>query len=514
MDAQFQAFLRATPAQEFGGAGLRHLQVTRIARGYDEYVHSFRTPLYVLLILVAAVLLIACSNVASMLLARATARAREFAIRASIGAGRSRLIRQMLAECIVLSIAGGALGIAVANWAAGVLFHFLPQGHVRIAVDLYPDARALLFTFALSLLTGLLFGLAPAVAATRGSLAGALKSDSAASARAGNGARARKVLVASQVAFSMALLIAAGIFVRTVSDLQPADFGTPCRILLFTLKPQQEIYSDDRKRALVAELIRRVSAVRGVESAALAENGPLGSRTDDTEIHAPVHNPIQADLDCVTPGFFETVGIRRVAGRDFTRADKPGSPPVAIVNQALGRALFPNRNPLGETIKIPRGEAAGDYRIAGVVADTRYYEVRKAPEPVVWLSMGQIPPYMPTLHVRTAALGAAGVIAAIRREFDLLDTGFPVFNIKTMTGRIEDSLASERMVANLSGAFGILALVLAAVGLYGVLAYSVSRRTRDIGIRMALGASSGSVLYMIAREAVSSWAPAVPWGWP
>jgi predicted permease len=501
-DAQFQAFLRATPAQELGSAGLRHLRVTRFARGDDEYVRSFRTPLYVLLILVAVVLLIACSNVAGMLLARATARARELAIRASIGAGRSRLIRQMLAESILLSMVGGGLGIAVAYWAADVLFHFLPQGHVRLAVVLHPDSRALLFTFALSLLTGLLFGLAPAVAATRGSLAGALKSDSAAPAGAGNGARARKVLVASQVAFSMALLIAAGIFVQTVSDLRPADYSSPSRILLFTLKPPQEIYSDDRKRALVAELIRRVSAVPGVESAALAENGPLGSRTDATKIQAPGNDPIQADLDWVTPGFFDTVGIRRVAGRDFTPADKPGSPLVAIINQALGRALFPHRNPLGETIKIPRGEAAGDYRIAGMAADTRYYDVRKAPEPVVWLSMGQIPPYMPTLHVRTATLGTAGVIAAIRRAFYSLDTGFPVFNIRTMTGRIEDSLASERMVATLSGAFGVLALVLAAVGLYGILAYSVSRRTREIGIRMALGASSGSVLYMIAREAM------------
>jgi len=503
VDAQFQAFLRAKTAKEFSSAGLRHLRVLRIARGYDQYVHTFRTPLYVLLILVAVVLLIACSNVASMLLARAAARAREFAIRASIGADRWRLMRQMLAESVLLSVLGGALGIAVANWAADVLFHFLPQGHIGIAIDMHPDRHALLFTFGLSLVTGLLFGLAPAFATTRGSLAGALKSDSAASAGGGHGARARKILVTSQVAFSMVLLIAAGIFVRTVADLRPSDYRSdPSRILLFTMKPQQEIYSDDRKRALVAELVRRVSAVPGVASAALAENGPLGSRAYDTEVQAPGRNLLRAGSDAVTPGFFDTAGIPRLAGRDFDAGDKPGSPLVAVVNQALARRLFPGENPLGRSLQIPQGEAKGSYLIAGVVADTHYYDVHKAPEPLVWLSMLQIPPYMPTLHVRTSVSNSAGVMAAIRHEFDLLDTGFPVFNIRTMTGRIEDSLAGERMVASLAGAFGVLALVLAAVGLYGILAYSVSRRTREIGIRMALGASSGSVLRIIAREAV------------
>jgi hypothetical protein len=205
--------------------------------------------------------------------------------------------------------------------------------------------------------------------------------------------------------------------------------------------------------------------------------------------------------DSVSPGFFDTVGIARIAGRDFGPGDKPGSPLVVIINQALARALFPNQTALGKIVRIPTGKWDGHYTIVGVMADTRYYDVHKPPQPFAWLSIAQISPYMPTLHVRTATSDTAGMIAAVRHEFDVMDKGFPVFNIRTLETRIGDSLAGERMVVNLSGAFGLLALALAAVGLYGVLAYSVSRRRREIGIRMALGASAGSVLWMIAREA-------------
>jgi len=501
-EAQFQQFLRTTTSKRFRNAGLRHLQISPNPRGYDEYVLPFHTPLYVLLVLAALVLLIACSNVANMLLARAGARTREFAIRTSIGAGRLRLIRQMLAESMLLSLLGGALGLAVANGAAGLLFHFLPQGHINLAIDLHPDSRALLFTFTLSLWTGLAFGLAPAVQATRRTLAGALKNDSTAAAGAGAGAGFRKLLLISQVAFSLVLLIAAGAFVRMLSSLRPTGYrNNPGRILLFTIKPQQEIYPDDRRRWLAAELIRRVSALPGVQSAALAENGPLGSRNSSDAVQALGHNPIRVDSDSITPGFFDTTGIPRISGRDFDAHDGPAAPPVVIVNQKLARTLFPNQDPIGQSLTIPLGKQDGAYQIIGVVADTRYYDLHQTPQPLLWFSIAQISPYLPTLHVRTNSSDNAAMIAAIRREFDLLDKGFPVFNIRTMGARIEDSLAGERMVASLSGAFGSLALLLAAVGLDGILAYSVSRRTREIGIRMALGASQASVLSAIAREA-------------
>jgi predicted permease len=500
LDAQFEEFLRTTTDQRFRDR-VRAVRLVPGAWGFDDYVAAFHTPLVVLMILAGLVLITACFNVANMLLARGAARAGEFALRASLGAGRLRLARQLMAESILLSFAGGALGLVLANWTAGALFGFLPQSNVRLAIDLHVDWRALVFTFSIALFTGILFGLLPAFQATSSSTANMLKSDTPTST-AGRRARFRKILVMAQVAFSLALLIAAGVFVETVSKLRPSGYSVnPAHVLLFTMKPQLEIYSGQRKLQISRELLQRISDLPRVASAALAENGPLGARTDDSAIARPGREWIDASRDAVSPGFFDAIGIRRISGSDFNAQDKLGAPLAAIVNESLVRLLYPNEEPLGQTLKIRIGSQNQSYRIIGVVADTHYYDVHKPEGPFVWIAMWQNAPYMPTLFVRNKLASNAGMVSRVLEQFNAVDKGFPVFDIKTIADRIEDSLAGERMVANLSGAFGIVALMLAAVGLYGILAYSVSRRTREIGIRMALGARPGSVLWMVAREA-------------
>jgi len=360
------------------------------------------------------------------------------------------------------------------------------------------------FTVGLTLVSGVLFGLIPAVQATRGDLALGLRTDSAASI---GGSRLRRALVAGQVALSVILLAAAGLLWRSLTNLRAGEvFAQPNRLLLFTLKPQVELYDAGHMRSLTAEITRRMSQLPGVESATLAENGPLGSRMYRSAVQTADGRSIEADIDLVSPGYFATIGTPLVSGRDFSSIDRAGAHPVVIVNDVLAHRLFNKENPLGRTIQPPAGSAgyfdvAGSLEIVGVVRSTRYYDLHLPPPPAIFLDMQQGTAYMPTLHVRLAAgVSAPDVIAEIHREFENIDRNFPVFNIKTLADRADDSLARERLVGQLAGAFGVLALLLVMVGLYGLMAYTVARRIREIGIRMALGAENRGVLWLMVRH--------------
>jgi predicted permease len=504
-DVQLQEFLRTTTIPRFKDRAGHYITLTPVGNGDLGVLGQLRTPLYVVFVLVALVLLIACANLANMLLARAAVRARELAVRRSIGAGRLRLIRQMLAESLLLSLVAGAFAVAIGRWVAGALVHFVPQGHVATVLDLRMDPVTGIFVFALSLVACVTFGLAPAIDTTRGDLGGILKADSSASIGNPSSGWFRKVLVVSQVAFSLVLLIAAGIFLRTLLNLWPKDYGAdPGRVVLFTMKPQGEIYTPVQRRTLIAKLVRRVSDIPGVEAAGVAEYGPLGSRVSESResIEAEPGHPVRAQTDWVSEGFFDAVGLPRIAGRDFTESDSVGSSLVVIINQSLGQELFGNTNPVGRIVRPTQDKDARALEIVGVVGDSRYYGIHGAPQPAVWFPFQDAAPYMPTLHVRSGGMNTDAMAAAVRRELDRLDKGFPIFDIKTLEVRFEESLARERILAALSGGVGLLALALAAVGLYGILTYSVSRQTREIGIRMALGSSAPAVLWLVVREAL------------
>jgi predicted permease len=271
---------------------------------------------------------------------------------------------------------------------------------------------------------------------------------------------------------------------------------------LFTIKPQVELYTPRQIQRMTAELVRRISPLPGVRSVAIAEEGPLGSRgSSSAMIRVRAGNPIRAMTDEATPGFFETIGMPRLAGRDFSPSDKEDSPLVVILNDVLARALF-NENPIGRTVVVD-GREPRQFQIIGIMRASRYNNLHDPPPPAAYFAIQQLTAYMPTLHVRVDGRRKdADVVAAVRHELDVLDKDVPVFSVKSLEDRIDDSLSSERMVSALAGAFGVLALLLASVGLYGLMAYLVTCRTREIGIRMALGSSARSVLWLVLKEAL------------
>jgi predicted permease len=483
----------------------KELQLLDGARGISSLRHLSRTPLLVLMGMVGLLLLIACANTANLLLARASARRREIALRIALGASRIRLARQLLVESTLLAVAGGALGTIFAIWTGEALLRSLPFEAAPRVFTAEPDLRVALFTFLVSLATGLVFGAVPSFQATRPDVAPTLKDESRAAGSRSSG-RFRNGLVVAQVALSLLLLIGAGLFVRSLSNLAAIDPGfVPERILAFSVNPSLNGYDLDRRIQTIGRIRDEIAAESGVRSVSLAEIGLMTSSNSSSTIQVEGYQvkegeDMNPDLNGIAPEFFETLGIPLLAGRDFSDADRLDAPRVAIVNEKFARYFFAETDPLGRRFTFKRDDSS--VTIVGVVADGKSMSLREEPERFIYFpytqsrDLGSV-----TFYVRAQSAPDA-LAVTVREATARVDPGLPVTDLKTMNRQIEESLFAERMVAALSVSFGGLATLLAAVGLYGLLSYTVAMRTRELGIRVALGAERNRLLALVSKEVV------------
>ena len=473
-------------------------------RGASTLQQQVSKPLIVLMAMVGLVLLIACANVANLLIARAAARRKEIAIRLALGAGRWRIVRQLLVESSLLAVAGGALGLLAASWACDLLIGYLPFDSAVESLSSGIDLRVLLFAFAVSAVTGVLFGLAPALQATRPDVAATLKDEAAGAMGSGGQVRLRKVLVVVQVGLSLLLLIGSGLFARSLYNLRQLNPGFRAdHVMTFSLNPQLNGYGNARMIDLYGGLRDDLAALPGVRAASLGTIPLLsgdnmmssisveGYKAKDSDDNSPAE-------DYVGPGYLATLGIPLVAGREFTAADTANAPHVALVNQAFAQNYFAGENPLGRHFQLTRNKIP--IEIVGVVKDGKYYSLREKTPRFMYFPYtqnGNIGPM--TMYVRTA-IEPSSLGPTLRKAVQRLDANLPVADMKSMQAQVDESVFLDRLTALLSGFFGLLATLLAAIGLYGVMAYTVARRTREIGIRMALGANTANVLRLVMAE--------------
>jgi len=474
--------------------------------GFSELRADYSTPLYMLMVLVGIVLLIACANVSNLLLARGSARRREFAVRLATGATRRRLICQLLTENMLLAVVAALAGVLFASWGVRLLVSFIASGQNLLFLDLHPDRRVLMFTIGVTILTTLLFGLTPALRGIRLDVIPSLKEST--QSFSGSGSRLIKGLITAQVALSMALTVGAGLFINSLRNILNVDIGfETTNVLLVRADATGGGHRGPTVAQFYTTISGRLNSLPGVQSAAMSWAPPVSRGFGNNgNISIEGHTPRREEdsvvwSNFVSPRYFETIGQRMLAGREFTERDREGAPKVAIINQSMARYFFGDENPIGKKID-PRGGNNYECEIVGVVRDAAHMSLKDLPQRVFYVPYAQSPTFVlnesMTLYVHTTA-PSASIARQIREEVAQLDKNVFV-DVETLKSYVDGSITRERLLALLSGILGALSLLLVAIGLYGVMAYSVTRRTVEIGIRIALGARPIDVLWMVLRE--------------
>jgi putative ABC transport system permease protein len=485
----------------------RFLKARPAATGLSFIRTEYRPALIALMVVVAVVLLIACANVANLLLARATRRQREIAVRLALGAGRARLIRQLLTESLLLSLAGAALGVLFAQWGSRLLVGLLATKGNQVSLNLALNTSVLLFTAAVAIATGLLFGMAPAWRSARVQPQSAMKANARGVAEGHSRFSLGKALVIAQVALSLVLLVGAGLLLGTFQKLATLNPGFEREhVLLVSVDVRNGRYPQERRAAAYREMLDRLRAIPGVRSASSSDITPLSHSSSNDELKVEGFTPksredSMAYFNQVSWDYFETLQTPLVAGRDFNDRDTPTAPRVAIINETMARKFFGNRNPLGKFYQTDDGaEVSPPVEIVGIVKDAKYLSLREEILPTVYVAASQ--EAKPALYINfelRAAGSATDLIPSIKTVMDQVNRDISL-NFVTLETQVNESLNRERLLATLSGFFGGLALLLATIGLYGVMSYNVARRRNEIGIRMALGAERARVLRMVLRE--------------
>ena len=491
-------------------------------QGFNMLRQQFSASLRLLMALVGLVLLIACTNVASLLMARIASRRKEIAVRMALGASRFRIMRSLFTESLLLAVLGGAVGLLLASWSTALILKVFSSGrnqmsiHTSLALSAPLDWRVVIFTGGISLLSALLFGMAPAWSATRASVTDGLK-DRAAMAGGAGEFRWGRTLVIGQVALSVVLMVGAGLFVRSLAKLRSVDVGfRPENVLVFSVDPELINYQGPQIRGLYMQMVERLGAIPGVKSASFSRQGLLGGGGTYGSIRIPGHpqpadggrelvkgNQVELNLPSLSqigPRFFETLGMTLVRGRDFGPQDTQDAPAVAVINETFARYYFGAEDPIGQYFDpgTQRGRLA---QIVGIVRDAKAQSVREQTQRTFYVPFLQDPSAWreTTFQLRTVG-DPLNLVTPVRREIHSLNPNLAIFRVRSLEAQVDESLGQERLVTTLASLFGVLAMVLASAGLFGLLSYSVNQRTQEIGIRMALGAGRGNVLRMVLKQ--------------